>query len=65
MTTPTVNFILSDIITSVHVEDGVGHDHISVWVNHGLSGTLVTRKEETARILHILGCRKENQVEES
>jgi hypothetical protein len=49
----TSYYRLREPITSVRVDDIGGHDRISVWIAHGLAGSLVVRKLETKVILRM------------
>lgn len=43
---------LAPPITFLKLDSGKGgHDRLSIWVNHGLAGTLTLREEETRDIL--------------
>lgn len=49
----TSYYRLRQPITSVRVDDTGEHDRISIWIAHGLAGSLLTRKLETKVILRM------------
>ena len=51
---------LSPPVTHLRLEDKGGHDRISIWVNHGLAGSLIVSKRETRGIIRIFTCYESN-----
>jgi len=58
----TSYYRLSSPITHLRIEDQVGHDKISVWVNHGLAGALVVSKRETKEVVRMFVCYEDDSI---
>lgn len=44
-------YYLEKPITYLKLEDAGGHDKLTIWVNHGLTGTLTLAKRETKEVI--------------
>lgn len=49
---------LNPPITHLRLEDRGGHDRISIWVDHGLAGSLTVSKRETRGIIQMFSSDK-------
>jgi len=56
----TAYYCVAAPITQLRTDEVGSHTHLTIWVNHGLSGILVVRNEELPDILHLL--RTETEV---